>query len=232
MKFLLYCSIKTTSISISGEIVEIAACDEEGKHCFQTYCVPVFGARPDWNNDLYFSCEKGGTLAFRNVPVDAICLSTALNKFVTFLETLPSPENHAVKDYNENDGRRIYLVAHNARFHARFLLRALREADLAARFFAVGAIFVDSLKLFREEFPWILRYNIFALGNHFRCCPKLTDSKILEYHSGNYEVKLLKSICNTSQCWSRLVTLDDYAFELYHVMSLPPTFEPMPQYKS
>ena len=140
---LVYFDLETSGLANQSEILEIAAICK--KQEFTTYCTPTLPLNGFASaiNNITFS---NGQLYYRKNPVKSIKIAEALIKFMDYLKELP--------------GRgKLVLVAHNAKFDAKFLLKFVIANGLQAEFSSLVKGFVDTIPMFRRYYPTCASYK-------------------------------------------------------------------------
>jgi DNA polymerase III epsilon subunit-like protein len=134
---LVFFDLETSGLANYNEILEIAAIN--GNRTFNTYCLPKLpiNKMASLVNKITFS---KGSLKYRGQPVEAQPIEMALHKFFIYLEELPPKE-------------RLILVAHNAKFDARFLLNHACQIGMEGRLLSRVAGFLDTIPIFKEFYP-------------------------------------------------------------------------------
>ena len=132
--------VETTGVHAIGDVIlQIAASSaySDSAEMFSIFINPVRDEiNPFITNLTGISKKKNGSMFVKEAPVASEPLATALKLFLSYLERQPLP---------------VMLVAHNAAFDAKFLLRAFSNCNLLDRFLTNIAGFSCSLAAARQH---------------------------------------------------------------------------------
>lgn len=142
----IFFDLETASLSATSDILQIAAIS--GKESFQTYITPT-GKISAQATSVHGLALVAGLLTCHGKPVQSLPLLQGLTSFLTWLR----------------DIGQCILVAHNAKFDARFLCKNIRACGLMEEFQSVVLGFVDTLPLMRKLVPNLENYKQETLAN-------------------------------------------------------------------
>jgi DNA polymerase III alpha subunit (gram-positive type) len=173
--------VETTGLNaIDNEILQIAASSANGDNAemFSIFINPVQDKIDPFITNLTGISKHNGSLFAKEAPVASEPLASAVKKFLSYLEKQPLP---------------VMLVAHNAAFDAKFILRAFAKCDLLDRFLTIIAGFSCSLAAARQQYP---KVQFAGLENHKlkTLHAYFVKSEDIEFHSANQDVLALKRI--------------------------------------
>ena len=119
-------------------ITQIAAVEPQSGSRFNCYAIPKVPIAASAQQITGKVVSDSGCMTVSGEPVEAESVTTAMNKFMTWLERFPC----------------VVLVAHNGRrFDYPVLISAITCLDFISRFFCCVVGFIDSLPVFRKVFP-------------------------------------------------------------------------------
>ncbi|KAJ8666773.1 hypothetical protein QAD02_008435 [Eretmocerus hayati] len=173
---LLVCfDLETTGRSNDSEILQIAAIF--GNCVFSVYITPTKNV-DDAAYKINLLTAFDDRLFYKGNEVMTLSLESAPTAFYTFLKQIP---------------RKSVLVAHNAGFDTKFLIRDLKKCSLLKKFSTVIYGVCDSLALFRKKYPERKKGGMCTLSKLAGDLLEI-DKSGTEFHEASFDVRILQSL--------------------------------------
>ena len=191
------------------DILQIVA--KHGDQVFNVYVQPTKRMRLEasWVNKLS-TVMVGDEIKLRHkgIPVGTVQCADAMLQFITFLEDIPNP----------------VLLGHNIRgFDLRFLYVKLKKCGLWEKFTSIVRRFVDTLEVFKKEYPDQKSHAQGALVKELL-------GETYEEHNCLEDVKYLEKLCLFDQVQDkfskRMFTASEFDY-LMHEPERKETFQPI-----
>ncbi|XP_058807184.1 uncharacterized protein LOC131673301 [Phymastichus coffea] len=185
---IVYFDLETTGLDINAEIVQIAA--KCGKYEFDFYINPTKEISKSATKFTGLS-NDGGMLCLNGKAVESSNLKDGLLAFKQFLESL-------------SKFKKCLLVAHNASFDTRILLRNLISCNILRDFDIIQG-FSDSLKAFKKLISQKKGPGQFTL--HGLATEYLASEDLQNFHDAVGDVRMLEKLARYFNCKKLLVGL-------------------------
>ncbi|KAG7158697.1 DNA polymerase III PolC-type-like [Homarus americanus] len=158
--------LETTSLRLDCDIIQIAAADKDAT--FNEFIIPKQPIHYMASNMTGITVING-VLTLRGKPLDAKTPAFALHNFLEWIK-LRSP---------------VLLYAHNASFDYQRFFHVIQKENLVEQFQQHIIGFVDTLGMFKTEYPGLNNYKQNTLVRKFlkksyRCHSALEDATILQ----------------------------------------------------
>ncbi|XP_067013852.2 uncharacterized protein [Anabrus simplex] len=135
---LVYVDLKTTGFKKDAQACQIGSCCEDEE--FTCYTCPTIEFELQATYKTYFYSNEG-VLYQEGRILETLPMSEAWERFLRFLE--------------EKCGGNVTLVMHRDAYHLPIIKRHLKELGLLEKFSVICKGVIDTLQLFRKEYPQI-----------------------------------------------------------------------------
>lgn len=165
--------VETTSLKWNSDIIQIAAVSKND--IFDEYIIPSQLIVPKVS-DITGITFYDGVFAIHGHPLEAKARKVAVHNFLKWVES-KSP---------------VRLFAHNAKFDYTRFFHAIDKEDLVKQFQKHIIGFVDTLEVFKTEYPGLVSYKQDRLVEKFL-------KKFYDCHNAVEDSKLLQELYNTTR---------------------------------